>query len=77
MKELKRVSSFETTDGKLHRDRKTAMSHQARLNAVSYFEENKAYGSYEGCKIEGESLVEFIEEHADFILNFLKIISRG
>lgn len=59
MKELT-ITIFETSDGKEFRSSQAAREHERELHFLRDYDTTKLFGAYEGCKIEGEAMLEWL-----------------
>ena len=65
---------FETADGCIFESILEAVKHEKRLSLIDWYEDNKLYGNYEGCKIEWEDLIEWITTNKKEVIDILKVI---
>ena len=69
---MKKVTKYESNDGSLFATEEEAQLKDKIDSFKEWYDENKLYGSSEGCKIEWEDFVEWLMEHKDTIMFFLK-----
>jgi len=67
------VVAYQTEDGKIFSDVKDATNHQNLLEFENWYNANKIYGRYEGCKIEFEEFVQWLKEHKDYLNQFFPL----
>lgn len=67
------VVAYQTEDEKIFSDVKDATNHQNLLEFKNWYNDNKIYGRYGGCKIEFEEFVQWLKEHKDYINQFFPL----
>lgn len=60
--------AYETTDGMLFRDKGMAEEHQAKIDFVEWYEENRLLGSVAGSHVEVGDLFDWLIEHKKVLL---------
>jgi len=68
---MKKITCFQTTDGRLFESVKDAEKHQASLNFFTWYEDNKCYGNTDGCRVEAVDMLEWLKENRCDILEVL------
>lgn len=68
---MERVTCFKTRDGKIFDQEDDAVKHELLLDFRGWYEENKIYGKYEGCKIEVKEIEAWIAENVKELWAFL------
>lgn len=71
---MKEKIMFETTDGCLFESIKRATDHEKLLSLINWYEDNKLYGMYEGCKIEWEYFIEWLTTNKYKVADILKLL---
>jgi len=62
---IEETTLFRTVDGTLHNTRQKAVAHERVLELKDWYEDNKIYGNSDGCKIEWETLLEWLEDNKE------------
>lgn len=72
-----RISAYETTDGKVFKDRAEARKHQEELDFVAWYNhpEGPARLSAGECFVSGADLREWLVANADRVRQFLRIVA--
>lgn len=55
------VQMYESSDGKVFRELADAEYHESVLAFTEWYENNKIYGGFEGCKIESEYFLDWLD----------------
>ena len=71
---MKEVTKIETIDGRLFDTVHEAREHEQFVEFSKWYEDNKIYGSYEGCKIEWEDFWEWVKENRAEVKKMLKFV---
>ena len=71
---VKKVIKFEAGDGTLFDFERDALAHNALLRIEDWYENEKLYGSTEGCRIEWRDLIDWITEHKQHVKCILAAI---
>lgn len=71
---MKEKRIFEADDGTIFSSMKEVLDYEKILTIKDWYENNKIYGSFEGCKIEWEDLLDWLDENKDKVLALLKIL---
>lgn len=69
---MKKVTRFMTDDGEVFATTEQATNHENEVRLCAWYEDNKLYGMYEGCRIEWPELIEWCStnrEKVQAILN--------
>ena len=69
---MKKVTKYESNDGSLFATEEEAQLKDKIDSFKDWYNENRLYGSSEGCKIDWEDFVEWLIEHKDTIMTLLK-----
>ena len=56
---MKKVMKFEANDGAVFDTEEAALAHDKLTELAEWYEENKLYGMYEGCRIEWDGFIEW------------------
>ena len=70
---MKKVEMYEANDGSIHYTEKEAKNRDKLLELEEWYEENKLFGRFDGCKIEWEDLIEWISENKEIVQELLFI----
>lgn len=65
------ILAYKTNDGLIFENEVEANKHEVEKYVIEYFDNNPIYGTNEGCRIDGQEIVEYIQEHSVFITKYL------
>lgn len=69
------LDSIFTKDGKEHKTAQDAIKHNKLIELCEWYEKNKIYGSYEGCRIvEWEDFIEWCNDNKKELKNILNAL---
>ena len=71
---MKEVKKYEANDGKIFDLIEEAIAHDNLLEMDKWYEENKLYGNFEGCKIEWETFLEWAKENKIQLKKIIKVL---
>ena len=63
-------------DGKEHKTVQAAINHNKLIELCKWYEGNKIYGRYEGCRIEWEDFIEWCNDNKKELKNILNTIEN-
>jgi hypothetical protein len=65
---MKKVEKYETEDGRVFDTAREASQYESLLALESWYEDNKLYGSSDGCRIDWENFRDWFLEHQVVLL---------
>lgn len=71
---MRKVLKYEADDGTLCDTEKQALNRDEFLKLEKWYEDNKLYGNYLGCRIEWEDLLEWLRENKAEVAKILTTI---
>ena len=69
---MEKISAFKTSDGQLFEDKYVSKQHQTEIDFEKWYTENYLSGEAYGSNVEYSYFKEWLLEHKDIILKFLK-----
>lgn len=70
---MKKVTKFESNDGTIFDTEKAALEHDKLTTLAEWYEENKIYGMYEGCRIEWSDFIEWCGDNKGKLKEILAV----
>lgn len=70
---MKRVEIFKTEDGRFFESRAEAERHEEIHELAEWYEENKLYGNYDGCRIDWLDFLSWLEENKTKVREILSL----
>ena len=71
---MKAVTRFETEDGRFFETKAQALNHERLLVMERWYDDNKLYGQFEGCRIEWGYFLGWLQEHKEKVAEILGVI---
>jgi|GEM_PF-4065366 len=69
----KKVQKWQSKSGDLFSTRKEALRDDQICEALQFFEDNPIYGNFEGCKVYGSNICEYLDDNKGMILQYYGI----
>lgn len=69
----KKVQKWESKSGELFNTRREALRDDEICETLAFFEDNPIYGNFEGCKVYGSDIREYLDENKEVILKYYGI----
>lgn len=69
---MKKVRKYEAKDGSLFDKKENALARDRLLELEEWYEGNKLYGRYEGCRIEWEDFIEWLKVNKEEIKRIIR-----
>lgn len=68
------VECYKTKDGIIYEKKEEAMKATLELEFLKWYENNKLFGSYECCKIDANTMLEWFKENRLVLKTFINSI---
>lgn len=65
---------YKCTDGVSFAIEEDAIAHQTKLDFEEWYEDNELLGSYEGSKVDMETLIDYLRENKTRMINLIKLL---
>ena len=66
------ITAYQASDGSVHASEEEAQVKQDLIDFEEWYERNKCYGRFEGCRIESREMIEWLEENSAYLKKFLR-----